>query len=119
MKKYIIWYVVLGAVLLILGLTHGIPLGIVIAQIDENYGIMPKISQHIVLIYNIVIMLGCLAGSILIARKKDNKFKLRWLMPVVMIVSFVFLPVGMSKHMCIAPRETIYEFWSLFSLAGR
>lgn len=119
MKKYIITYVVLFAILLVMGLTHGIPFGVTVSEVDEIFGIMPKISKHIVLIYNIGIMLGCLIGAILITMKKDNTFSLKWLIPVVMLVSFVFLPIGMSKHLCIQPKETFTQIWSLVSLAMR
>ena len=119
MKKHIITYVVLFAVLLAMGLTHGIPFGITVSEVDETFGIMPKISKHIVLIYNIGIMLGCLIGAIRITMKKDNTFSLKWLIPVVMLISFVFLPIGMSKHMLMQPKETFTQIWSLVSLAMR
>lgn len=32
---------------------------------------------------------------------------------------FLFLPIGMSKHICIQPNETFIEMWSLVSLAMR
>lgn len=118
-EKYIITYIVLLAILLIMRLTHGIPFGIMVSEIDELYGIVLKINKHIVLIYNIVIMLGCLVGTILVTVKKDNTFSLKWLIPIVMLISFLFLPIGMSKHICIQPNETFIEMWSLVSLAMR
>ncbi len=119
MKKYIIIYIILFAILLVMGLTHGIPFGITISVVEEPFGILPKTNKHIVLIYNIVIMLGCMIATIIVTRKKDNTIPLKWLVPIVMLGSFVFLPVGMSKHFLVAPKETIIQAWSLISLAMR
>ncbi len=119
MKKYIIIYILLLVILLVMGLTHGIPFGITVSEIDCTRGFLPIISSDIVLIYNIVIMLGCLVCAILVTTQKDNIFFLKWLIPIVMLISFIFLPVGMSKHICFQPKETIIEIWSLVSMAMR
>ena len=119
MKKYVIAYIILFLILLGLGLTHGIPFGITIAELDFSFAIRPAILRHIVLIYNMIIMLACFVTTVILTSQKKNTLKRKWLIPVIMFICFVFLPVGMSVDIQIVPRVQTKKFWSFISLMMR
>lgn len=70
MKKYVIAYIILFLILLALGLTHGIPFGIMIAELDFSFTFWPGILRHIMLIYNIIIMLACFVTAVILTSQK-------------------------------------------------
>lgn len=119
MKKYIINYAVIIVVLLVMALTHGIPFGIKISEIKELYGINPRINQSVVLIFNAIIMAGCIIRTIQITLQKENTVPLKWFIPVAVLVSFVFIPLFATKYILIPSMKVIYKFWSLFSWVMR
>ena len=119
MKKYVIAYIILFLILLGLGLTHGIPFGITIAELDFSFAIRPAILRHIVLIYNMIIMLACFVTTVIPTSQKKNTLKRKWLIPVIMFICFAFLPVGMIDDIRIAPQAHMKEFVSIISLMLR
>ena len=116
MKKYVIAYLILFLILLGLGLTHGIPFGITVSELDFFYAFYPGIRRNIMLIYNIIIMLVCFVMAVILTSKKENVFKCKWLIPVIMLICFAFLPVGMIDEVRYQPPEHTREFVSIISL---
>ena len=119
MKKYVIAYLLLFLFLLGLGLTHGIPLGMTVSELDLSYAFIPVISRNIMLIYNIIIMLICLVIVVILTKQKENVFKCKWLLPFIMLIYCAFLPVAMSDEVRGITPEYTKEFWCIFSLIMR
>ncbi len=116
MKKYVIAYSVLFLILLGLGLTHGIPLGITISEKDLSMAFRPIIVREILLIYNIIIMLVCFVIAVILTKQKQNVLKCKWLIPVIMFICLVFLPVVMFEEIQLFPSGHTKEFWTFISL---
>ncbi|MCM1112121.1 MAG: hypothetical protein NC399_02585 [Muribaculum sp.] len=116
MKKYVIAYSVLFLILLGLGLTHGIPLGITISEQDWSMATYPEVIRDIMLIYNIDIMWACFVIAVILTKQKENGLKCKWLIPVIMFICLTFLPVGMYERVRYVPWEYEKEFWSFISL---
>lgn len=119
MRKYIIAYLILFLILMGLGLTHGIPLGIIVSENDFFYGINPGTIRNIMLIYNIIIMLACFVIAVILTNQKENVLKCKRLIPVIIFICFAFLPVGMSEDVRIFSPEPTKKFWSIISLIMR
>lgn len=119
MKKYVIAYLILLLILLGLGLTHGIPFGITVSELDYSRAIIPGKSRNIMLIYNIIIMLACFVIAVILTNQKENVLKCKWLIPVIMFICFAFLPVGMSEDVRGIVPEHTKEFWAIISLIMR
>ena len=119
MKKYVIAYLIMFLILLGLGLSHGIPLGITVSELDWSLAFYPEIIRNIMLVYNIIIMLACFVIAVILTNQKENVLKCKWLLPVIMFLCFAFLPVGMTEHVRYVPLEHTKEFWSIISLIMR
>jgi len=119
MKKYVIVYMILFLVLGGLGLTHGVQVGITVSELDYSYAFIPEKIRNIMLIYNIIIMIACFLGAVILAYQKDNVLKSKWMIPVIMFICFAFLPVGMSEHVRGITEEHTKEIWTIFSLIMR
>lgn len=119
MKKYVIAYLIVFLILLGLGLTHGIPFGITVSELDLSRAFYPVIIRHIMLIYNIIIMLACFVITVILTNQKENVIKCKWLIPVIMFICFAFLPVGMTEDVRYVPLEHTKKFWSIISLFMR
>ena len=116
MKKYAIAYCILFLILLGLGVTHGIPFGITVSELDYSRAFIPGVTRNIILIYNIIIMLVCFVAAVILTKQKENVLKGKWLLPVIMFLCFAFLPVGMSEDIRGITQEHTKEFWSIISL---
>ena len=119
MKKYVIAYIILFLILGGMGLTHGIPYGITVSELDYSRAFIPEKVRNIMLIYNIIIMLACFVIAVILTIQQDNALKGKMLIPVIMFICFVFLPVGMSEHIRGISQEHSREFWSILSLIMR
>ena len=119
MKKYAITYMILFLILGGMGLTHGIPVGITVSEVDYSRAIIPEKVRNIMLIYNIIIMLACFVFAVILTNRQDNVLKGKILIPVIMFICLAFIPVGMSEHVRGIPQEHSREFWSIVSLIMR
>ncbi len=116
MKKYVIAYFILFVILLGLGLTHGIPCGILVSEILLVCGPSPGIIRDIILIYNLHIMLACFVMAVILTLQKENVLKCKWLIPIIMFICFAFLPVRVIDDVRFFSSEHTKEFWSIISL---
>ena len=97
LRKYIIVYIFLFAVLIIVFLTHGIPNGIIIHEVDHRDWMDGVKYTMTFLVYNAGIILLCFITSIITTLHKGNRIRFKWLIPILMlIISIVCLPVFLA-----------------------
>jgi hypothetical protein len=94
MKKYIGVYMVLFSILLFIFLTGGISQGIILDKYDFSYASDGVKGTTIFLVHNVIISLVCMIACIISACMKENQTRLKWIIPVVMLILIVlFLPI--------------------------
>lgn len=89
MKKYIGVYMVLFSILLFIFLTGGISQGIILDKYDFSYASDGVKGTTIFLIHNVIISLVCMIACIISACMKENRTRLKWIIPVVMLILIV------------------------------
>ena len=111
MKKYIITYVILYAILLCLFLTHGIPYGNIVRESIIST-VDAQTTTWTLLTYNIIIALIILVAGIVVSCLKENKIRFKWLFPVSMLALIIAL-VPIVKILAIGgfSGSAHYEFY--------
>lgn len=98
MKKNKIFYSIIFILIFTLILTKGIRAEIIV-NINSIGDLIDSITKfNSILIINIVLIVLIIISSLIITLKKDNNYKLKWIIFIIIILLSLFIPIA-TKNM--------------------
>ena len=117
MKRYVCVYTIIFGILLLFLLTGGISYGIVIEEHDHMYAPDGSKGSAVFLIYNVITYIVCFIAAIIASFVKKNKLRIKWLIPIAVLIFICVLPIvmvtsvgGISGIPCKVYRSFITSF---------